>query len=304
MTSLAVAPREPLLEIHHRSAPSLEPPLLERLPANRLTLRELRDSIPFIGVHVAALVGAILYPPSWQLVALCLGIWYLRIVGISVGYHRYFAHRTFQTSRPFGFVLALWSVSSAQKGVLWWCGNHRNHHRFSDQQRDPHSPARAGFWWSHMGWILAHRNGRAPIEVIRDFERMAEIRWLERWQYLPAIVLGGVCWLAGGMPVLVWGFLVSTILLYHSTFSINSLAHVLGRRAYPTTDTSRNSWWLALLTAGEGWHNNHHYFCTSARLGFRRWQLDPGYLFIRSCQALGLVWNVRTPPAHVLDEAA
>ncbi|MFQ5697775.1 MAG: acyl-CoA desaturase [Myxococcota bacterium] len=304
MTAATESPAEPFLQPLHPRLPSLEPPLLDRLPASHLTLRELRDSIPFLGVHAAALLGAILVPPSLGLVALALGLWYLRILGISVAYHRYFAHRTFSTSRPFGFVLALWAVSSAQKGVLWWSGHHRNHHRFSDRAQDPHSPARRGFWWSHMGWILAHRNGRAPVEVIRDFERMPEIRWLERWQYLPAIALAVLCFALGGLPALVWGFFVSTVLLYHSTFSINSLAHVIGRRTYPTTDTSRNCWWLALLTAGEGWHNNHHYFCSSARLGFRRRQLDPGYLLIRGLQALGLVWDVRTPPERVLQEAA
>jgi stearoyl-CoA desaturase (delta-9 desaturase) len=291
----------PSPELRHPTQPTLEVPQLARLPRERLTTREIIDSLPFLGVHLVALVGALVVLPSWGDVALCLGVWYVRILGISLAYHRYFAHRTFKTSRPFQFLLAVWAMTSAQKGVLWWAGHHRNHHRYTDMPGDPHSPARSGFFWSHMGWILSHRNADAPIDVIRDMARFPELRWLERWQYLPPAVLAIALFLAGGVHALIWGFFVSTVILYHTTFAINSIAHQFGKRVYPTTDTSRNNWVLSLLTAGEGWHNNHHFFCSSARLGFHWWQYDPTYLAILAFAKLGLVWDVNVPPGRVLD---
>jgi stearoyl-CoA desaturase (delta-9 desaturase) len=131
--------------------------------------------------------------------------------------------------------------------------------------------------------------------------RFPELRWLERWQYLPPTLLAVALFLAGGVHGLIWGFFVSTVILYHTTFAINSIAHEFGKRVYPTTDTSRNNWLLSLLTAGEGWHNNHHFFCSSARLGFHWWQYDPTYLLILACEKLGLVWDVSVPPERVLN---
>ena len=285
----------------HPTQPTLEVPRLARAGANRISGREYLDALPFLSIHLVALVGGLLLLPTWGDLALCLGVWYARILGISIGYHRYFAHRSFKTSRPVQFVLAFWSMSSAQKGVLWWSGHHRNHHRLSDTPDDVHSPARSGFLWSHVGWIVSHRYGRAPVEVIRDMERYPEIRWLERWQYLPAFVLAIGLFALGGAHALIWGFFVSSVLLYHTTFAINSLAHQFGRRVYPTTDTSRNSFLLSLLTAGEGWHNNHHYFCSSARLGFRWWEFDPTYYLVCLLEKLGLVWDVKRPPRHLID---
>jgi stearoyl-CoA desaturase (delta-9 desaturase) len=287
-------------ELEHPTEATLEAPRLARVETPRISSRELIDSWPFFGVHVVALVGGLLATPTWGDVALCLGLWYARILGISFSYHRYFAHRTFRTSRVFQFLLAVWAMSSAQKGVLWWAGHHRNHHRRSDMPDDLHSPSRSGFLWSHMGWIISHQSERAPVEAIRDMERYPELRWLERWQYLPAILLAVALFALGGTHALIWGFFVSTVILYHTTFAINSLTHQFGKRVYPTTDTSRNSWLLALVTAGEGWHNNHHFFCSSARLGFEWWQYDPTYLLIRICRKLGLVWDVNLPPEHVI----
>jgi stearoyl-CoA desaturase (delta-9 desaturase) len=285
----------------HPSAPTLEAPRLERVTFERLTRSDWLSCVPFVTVHVVALVGAFVWPPSWGLVALCLGVWYARIISISLGLHRYFAHRTFKTSRAFQLFLAIWAMTSAQRGVLWWAGHHRNHHRFADDPRDLHSPARQGFWWSHVGWVIAQRNGRTPVEVIRDMERFPELRWLNRHEYVPAFALGTLLFVLGGMPALVWGLLISTVILWHTTFSINSLAHVFGRRRYPTTDTSRNNLVLALLTGGEGWHNNHHYFCSSARLGFHWYQVDPTWWVIVTLEKLGLVWDVQRPSQRVLD---
>jgi stearoyl-CoA desaturase (delta-9 desaturase) len=284
----------------HPEVATLEPPVLERLGTPKLSRADLAASAPFLTVHAAALVGALLVPPSWPAIGLCLAVYYARILAITLAYHRYFAHRTFKTSRAFQLVLAVWAMTSAQRGVLWWAGHHRNHHRFSDQPDDIHSPARSGFFWSHVGWILSERNDRAPLEAIRDMARFPELAFLERHQYLPATVLGVALYWFGGWSGLVWGFLVSTVLLWHGTFTINSLSHVYGRRRFPTTDTSRNNPWLVLVTLGEGWHNNHHFFCSSARLGFRWWEVDIAYWAICALEKLGLVWDVRRPPASVL----
>ncbi|MEE8556487.1 MAG: acyl-CoA desaturase [Myxococcota bacterium] len=282
------------------TAPTLEEPQLARLPRASWQRVDWSGNWPFLTFHLVAIVGALVVPPTIEALALCLTVFYVRILGISLGYHRYFAHRTFRTSRAFQLLLAVWSVTSAQRGVLWWAGHHRNHHRYSDQPDDVHSPVLRGFLWSHVGWILSKRYSRAPLEVIRDMASYPEMRWLERHPYVPPTMLGLATFVLLGWTGLVWGFLVSTVLLWHATFSINSLAHVLGKRRYPTTDTSRNNGWLAWLTAGEGWHNNHHFFCSSARLGFRWWEFDPTYYLIRVLERLGVVWDVRRPPPHVI----
>jgi stearoyl-CoA desaturase (delta-9 desaturase) len=276
--------------LSHPSQPTLEAPRLERLPMPGLSATEWLFSAPFVAVHVAALIGVFLVPPTWGLIALCLAIYYARILAISMGFHRYFAHRTFKTSRAFQLILAFWAMTSAQRGVLWWAGGHRNHHRFSDTPNDIHSPARSGFFWSHMGWIMSHRNDATPLDAIKDMARFPELMWLDRHHYLPAAALGVALFLLGGWPGFVWGFLVSTVLLWHGTFTINSLSHVYGSRRYATTDTSRNNPWLTAVTLGEGWHNNHHYFCSSARLGFFWWEIDPTYAVI-----------VKRPPSQVLQ---
>ena len=290
-----------LADLSHPAIATLSPPKLQRLgPPQPIVLADWRATLPFALTHVATLVLAVLWPPSWELLALCAASWYARILGISLGLHRYFAHRTFKTSRAFQLLLAVWSMTSAQRGVLWWAGQHRNHHRFADQPDDIHSPARSGFFWSHVGWIIPQRSAATPIDVIRDMARFPELRWLDRHEHVVPVALGALLFLIGGMQALVWGMLVSTVLLWHTTFSINSIAHLFGSRRYPTTDTSRNNVLLALLAAGEGWHNNHHYFCSSARLGFRWWEIDPTWYLLVGLEKLGLIWDVSRPPEHVL----
>ena len=285
----------------HPEGPTLAVPRLERVaPAEDQRAKPLQ-SLPFLVTHVAAVVGVLLVPPTATSLLLCVAMLYVRVLGITMGYHRYFAHRSFRTSRVFQLIMALWATSSAQKGVLWWAGHHRNHHRYSDRPEDPHSPARRGFLYSHAGWIMAKRNERTPIEVIKDMARYPELRWLDQHYYVPTVLLAVSCFLLGGWTGLVWGYFASTVLLWHATFTINSLCHVFGHRRYPTTDTSRNSLWLTLITAGEGWHNNHHYFSSSARTGFFWWELDPTYYVIWVLDKLGVVWDVKRPPQHVLD---
>ncbi len=260
-----------------------------------------RKSIPFLSVHAVALATVALGPFSWGLLAVAVGSYYLRMFGISAGYHRYFSHRSYRTGRVFQFLLALLGSTATQKGVLWWAAHHRDHHRFSDQPEDIHSPVQRGFWWSHVGWIMANRYEETKLDRVRDLARYPELLWLDRFHVVPAIAYAAVLWAVGGVPVLLWGYFVSTVLLWHGTFLVNSLAHVVGRRRYHTTDESRNSFLIALATMGEGWHNNHHHYQSTANQGWYWWEVDASYYVLRALEAIGLVRDLRTPPAAVRD---
>lgn len=229
---------------------------------------------------------------------LCAALYFVRMFFITAGFHRYFAHRAYKTSRVMQFVMAWCGSSSCQKGVLWWAAHHRTHHRYSDTDRDIHSPKR-GLWWSHVGWILCRKYQGTDWSSIRDFAKYPELVWLNKYHLVPGVVLGVACFLWGGWGAL-WAFLLSTTLLYHGTFSINSLTHLWGRRRYVTSDTSRNSLLLALVTMGEGWHNNHHYYQSTANQGFFWWEVDASYYLLKVLSWLGLVWDLRTPPKRVL----
>ncbi len=255
-------------------------------------------------MHVGALVGVFIVGFSWTGVLLSLSLYVTFMAAVTIGYHRYFSHRSFKTSRAFQFVLAFACQMSAQKGVLWWAANHRHHHRYSDKDPDLHSPTLRGFWWAHVGWILAPDFVETKVELVKDLAKYPELRWLNRYHLAPVFVLAAVTFALGGLPGLYWGWVVMTVLLWHCSFTVNSLAHVWGRRRYETTDTSRNNVWLALLTLGEGWHNNHHHYQSSARQGFFWWEVDVSYYLLKLGQALGLVWDVRTPPASVLRPTA
>jgi len=257
------------------------------------------SSIPFLAFHLFALVAVFLVPFHWSYVVWAVALYYVRMWLVTTGYHRYFSHRSFKTSRALQFVLAFLAETSAQKGVLWWAANHRHHHRDSDQPTDLHSPLQQGFWWSHVGWILSDKYAETRQESIRDFGRFPELQFLNRFYLLPPVVLAVVLFLIGGFPLLVWGFFVSTVLLWHGTFTINSLSHVFGSQRYRTTDTSRNNFLLALVTCGEGWHNNHHYHQNTANQGWFWWEVDVSYYLLRVLSLLGLVWDLRTPTESV-----
>ncbi len=254
----------------------------------------LVSSIPFVLVHLVALL-AFYTGVTWQLALLCLVSYYVRIIGVTAGYHRYFSHRTFKTSRVFQFVLAFLAETSIQKGVLWWAAHHRHHHRESDQPEDIHSPTLRGLWWSHVGWILCDRYNETRFEAIRDFARYPELRFLNKHYYLPPLLLGIVLFAIGGLPTLIWGLFVPSVLVWHGTFTINSLSHVFGKRRYKTTDTSRNNWLLAIVTAGEGWHNNHHYHQNTANQGWFWWEVDLTFYVLKVLSWFGLVWDLRLP---------
>jgi stearoyl-CoA desaturase (delta-9 desaturase) len=260
-----------------------------------------RDNLPFWGVHVAAVAGAVSVGWSWAAFAWLLGSYGVRMFAITGGYHRYFAHRTFRTSRAFQFVLALLAMSSAQQGVLWWAAHHRHHHKESDQPDDTHSPVQRGFWWAHVLWILAPRNRPTRFERIRDFATYPELRWLDRHDLLIAVAWGVVIYAVGGATGLFWGHFLSIVFTWHATFCINSLAHVWGSRRYATSDDSRNNPLLALVTLGEGWHNNHHHYQRSARQGFYWWEIDITYYVLKVLERLHVVWGVEGVPRHVRD---
>ncbi|MDE2149411.1 MAG: acyl-CoA desaturase [Gammaproteobacteria bacterium] len=219
---------------------------------------------------------------------------------ITAGYHRYFAHRAFKTGRAFQFVLGFLAQSSVQSGLIWWAAKHREHHRYSDTPRDVHSPRQYGFWFSHLGWIFNQEAVAVDDATVSDLTRYPELRWLEKHYYAPPLALAALVLALSGWSGLVVGFFWSTALLYHFTFSINSLTHMFGRARYLTGDESRNNWWLALPTMGEGWHNNHHYCMASARQGFYWWEVDLTYYILRALAVLGVVWDLRLPPAHVV----
>ena len=258
-------------------------------------------SLPFYAVHVAAVVGVALVGFSWKGVALALALYYVRMFGVTGGYHRYFSHRTYRTSRAFQFFLALLAQSSIQKGALWWAAHHRDHHKYSDTPKDPHSYRDYGFWYSHVGWILSTETEETDYSRISDLARYPELRWLNNWHVVPALFLAVGLWLVGSWPALVWGFFVSTTLLWHGTFTINSLSHIWGKRRYTTTDDSKNNPVLAIVTMGEGWHNNHHYYPRSVRQGFQWWQIDMTYYVLRALAAVGLVWDLHVPSQKVID---
>jgi stearoyl-CoA desaturase (delta-9 desaturase) len=256
-------------------------------------------SSPFLVMHLLPL-GLLFTGPGYQDFAWCIVLYYARMFFITAGYHRYFAHRSYKLGRVMQFLMALGGTTAVQKGPLWWAGNHRTHHRFSDTERDVHSP-KHGFWWSHVGWILADRYNRTPLESIKDFAKYPELRWLDRYHLIPPLLLASACFWLGDLNGLLSWFFLSTVLLWHGTFTINSLAHVFGRRRFATSDTSKNSLILALITMGEGWHNNHHYFPPTANQGFYWWQIDLSYYVLVIMARLGLARGLRRPPSHVLE---
>lgn len=268
--------------------------------------------VPFIGLHVTAIVGVFLVGWSWVAVGVAAALYAIRMFAITGFYHRYFSHRTFRTSRPMQFLMALVGASSVQRGPLWWAAHHRNHHRHSDTEQDVHSPVTRSFWYSHMGWFLTRAGFRTDWSVIPDLRKYWELKLIDRFDVFIAIGLAWLLFWFGGYlnehypelgtsraQMLIWGFFVSTVVLFHCTVTINSLAHRFGRRRYRTRDESRNNWLLAIITFGEGWHNNHHHFPGSARQGFYWWEVDFTFYALKAMSWLGLVWDLKPVPAEL-----
>jgi stearoyl-CoA desaturase (Delta-9 desaturase) len=259
------------------------------------------SAIPFFLVHLVPFL-AFFVTITWQDWVLCAVLYVGRMFLITAGYHRYFSHRSYKMGRVPQFLVALGATTAAQKGPLWWAGHHRIHHRFTDTDRDIHSP-RDGFWWSHVGWILSNQYKETDESAIRDFAAYPELRLLDKFHWVTPWVLGLVCLLIGGWGGLIIGFFLSTVLLWHGTFIVNSLAHVFGRRRFATPDTSRNSLFIALVTGGEGWHNNHHYLPASARQGLMWWEIDTTWYVLRALAAVHIISDVKRPPARLLTQS-
>lgn len=271
--------------------------------------------VPFIILHLGCF--AVFWVGwSWTAVAIAVGLYLVRMFAITAFYHRYFAHRTFRTSRLAQFAFAVLGNSAMQRGPLWWASVHRHHHKHSDQEEDLHSPGVSGFLWSHIGWITSNRNRPTEYDRIKDLTKFPELVWLNRCDQLVPWLFGGLLWLTGwlleryapglgtnGPQLFVWGFFISTVVLLHGTLCINSLAHVFGKKRFKTSDESRNSLLLALVTLGEGWHNNHHRYAHSARQGFYWWEIDISYYVLRALAAVGIVWDLKPVPASVYEEA-
>jgi stearoyl-CoA desaturase (Delta-9 desaturase) len=274
-------------------------------PARAPYAKRLRDyqwfgAIPFILVHLLPLL-AFFTGTKWQDWVVCVALYWIRMFGTTGVYHRYFSHRTYKTSRWFQFVLALLAMSSSQKGVLWWAARHRTHHKLSDQDGDPHD-SRRGFWYSHVGWLYDH-NESTDYGKVKDLARYPELVFLNKFWFLPPLALGVAVWAIWGWSGLLIGFFLSTAILWHGTFTINSLSHIFGTQRYDAGDTSTNNWFLAIITMGEGWHNNHHHFMGSTRQGFMWWEYDFTYYILRFFALFGLVWELKEPPERVYDRA-
>jgi stearoyl-CoA desaturase (delta-9 desaturase) len=272
----------------------------------------VKQEIAFALVHLLPL-GAIWTGATWFDWTICAFLYFSRMFWITGGYHRYFAHKSYKTSRWFQFVIAFMAQTSAQKGALWWAAHHRHHHRHSDQPEDPHSMKLYGFWYSHVGWIIGPDYKETDYKTIGDYAKYPELVWLNKHYLVAPVILAIVvtmagAWVNGGSPFLILdhglstlliGFFLSTIILYHATFSINSIMHKFGNQRYKSGDESKNSLWLALLTMGEGWHNNHHYYESAARQGFFWWEIDITYYILKVFGWMGLIWDIREVPDHI-----
>jgi stearoyl-CoA desaturase (delta-9 desaturase) len=253
--------------------------------------------LPFLAMHLSPLAIVVTGFSGGDAV-LAGALYLVRMFFITAGYHRYFSHRSYRLSRTAQLVMALGGVTAAQKGPLWWSSHHRRHHRYADTDRDVHSPV-DGLWWSHMGWILSRQSKAVAWEMVPDFSEFAELRAIDRFQALgpPLVALGCLVFAGWGGVV---AFCVSTLALWHATFAVNSVAHLVGQRRYATPDNSRNCWPVALLTLGEGWHNNHHHYPPAARQSHRWWELDLTWYALVALGALGVARELRRPPARAL----
>ncbi|MFI5297037.1 MAG: acyl-CoA desaturase [Polyangiales bacterium] len=244
-------------------------------------------------MHILCL-AVFFVPFSWKLVGLAVASYFVRMWSITAGYHRYFSHRSYKTSRAFQFFLAWMGTSAMQNGPLWWTSWHRRHHRYSDTVDDAHSPIQGGFWHAHMGWFIDGSHDYPDLSNVRDFSRFPELRFIDKYKWMPLVMLGAICYAIAGTAGLVWGLVVSSVVLLHVTACINSLAHVWGSRRFETSDTSRNNWLLAIFTLGEGWHNNHHHLQSSTKQGVAWYELDVCYITLWVLSKLGIVWDLRT----------
>lgn len=284
-------------------------------PGEKPELKNATKQLVFWFVHFACLsifwVGI-----SWVAVLVCILLYIVRMFAITGGYHRYFSHRSYETSRWFQFVLAVLGATAAQKGPIWWASHHRHHHRHSDTPEDSHSPIIYGIYYAHVGWVLSPQFVKPRLELVKDLVAFNELKIVDKWYMVPPFLLAvGIYYLGAvlqiyypnlhtnGWQMLIWGFFISTVLVYHGTFCINSFTHIFGKRRFQTTDCSGNNLILALITLGEGWHNNHHFYPGSERQGFYWWEIDISHYILKILSWFGLVWNLRVPSPRVYASA-
>jgi len=273
----------------------------------------LRSEIGFALIHLSPVLvfwtGSTLF--DW---VLCISLYFVRMFFVTGGYHRYFSHKTYKTSRFIQFLIAFSAETSLQKGALWWAAHHRTHHKYSDQPEDPHSSKLYGFWYSHIGWIIGPDYKKTHFDLIKDYAKFPELRWINKHYLIPPTLLLLLVWIVGGyinsggvisqipmagLSTVIIGFFASTIFLFHGTFSINSLMHMIGKQRYESKDESKNSLILALVTLGEGWHNNHHYYQSSVRQGFFWWEIDITFYILKVLSWFGIIWDLRPVPIHI-----
>ena len=282
-----------------------------RLPGEKLSLIV---SLPFLSVHIGAIYALTISPSPFALFMVFL-MYFIRMFGITAGFHRLFSHRSFKTNRAFQFFLAYAATCSAQMGPIWWASHHRHHHKYTEQIEDPHTPTLKGFFWAHVGWIMSPVNSPTKEEYVGDLMKYPELKWLDKYHYFApfslVILLYGLGefmavnyaqYNTNGMELVLWGFFVSTVLLYHATFMVNSVCHVFGHRTYDTKDGSVNNFLVAILTLGEGWHNNHHAFPNSEKQGHKWYQIDISHYILWSLSKIGVVWKIRDVPDDSIKE--
>ena len=282
-----------------------------RLPGEKLSLIV---SLPFLSVHIGAIYALTISPSPFALFMVFL-MYFIRMFGITAGFHRLFSHRSFKTNRAFQFFLAYAATCSAQMGPIWWASHHRHHHKYTEQIEDPHTPTLKGFFWAHVGWIMSPVNSPTKEEYVGDLMKYPELKWLDKYHYFApfslVILLYGLGefmavnyaqYNTNGMELVLWGFFVSTVLLYHATFMVNSVCHVFGHRTYDTKDGSVNNFLVAILTLGEGWHNNHHAFPNSEKQGHKWYQIDISHYILWCLSKIGVVWKIRDVPDDSIKE--
>ena len=284
---------------------------MEQVLENRRPAR-LSSEILFLFLHLIPLAAFWTTVTTFDWIV-CVSLYFIRMFFVTAGYHRYFAHNTFKTSRWFQFFLAFMAQTSCEKGVLWWASNHKIHHKHSDTPKDPHSMKLYGFWYSHIGWIIGPDYEETRFDLVPHFAKFPELRWLDKYYLVPPVIFAAFITMLGGVynggslstmfthgwSTLFIGFFLSTVFLYHGVFSVNSIMHKFGKQRYETGDESKNSWWLAIISLGEGWHNNHHYYQSSTRQGFFWWEYDITYYIIKILSWFGLVWGIREVPKHI-----
>lgn len=279
-----------------------------------MTLEELAIGRPgklnwstafFMGMfHVGAVVALFFF--SWKALALLIFLnWVSGSLGIGMGYHRLLTHRGYKTPKFIEYFLTTCATLALEGGPIFWVAIHRIHHARSDKEGDPHSP-RDGRWWSHMGWILGgqsrHHDTKVLARYVPDLASDPYHRFISRFHYVPMILLAGALYALGGLPFIFWGIFLRVTVGLHSTWLVNSATHMWGRRRFTTADMSRNNWWVALLSFGEGWHNNHHAHPTAARHGLAWYEIDMNWYGIRTLQFLRLAKNVKLAKVTELME--